>query len=228
MRPIIVIDDHELAHSGIRLLLAGSESFHILECFKTARAGIDKAAITPDAIVLLDLELPETDGLSALSEMGASSTVPVIVVTGVTRPEVLARARELGAKGIVCKGDPIEEVYAALRLVADGRRYFSRCAAELIAKAETPRISLSKRQQAILQLFASGCSNKEIGYRLSISAPTVSFHLAELRRKLQADSSRQLVNLCTQPTGFGRAPITDARKCRRSSSALTSGTMRSR
>lgn len=194
MRPIIVIDDHELAHSGIRLLLAGTESFGLHGCFKTARAGIESAASTPGAIVLLDLELPDIDGLSALSEINAVGNVPVIVVTGVTRPEALARANELGARGIVCKGDPIEEVHAALRAVAEGQRYLSQCAADLIAGAAAPQITLSERQHAILQLLASGCSNKEIGYRLSISPATVSFHLAEVRRKLHADSSRQLVD----------------------------------
>ncbi|WP_162935748.1 response regulator transcription factor [Tsuneonella amylolytica] len=207
MRPIIVIDDHELAHSGIRLLLADSDAFRLEACFTSARDGIDRAIATPDAIVLLDLELPEIDGLAALGEFALHGSVPVIVVTGVTRPEALARASELGAAAIVCKGDPTEELHAALRAVADGERYFSRCAADLIAKADTPTVTLSERQQAILELLAGGCSNKEIGYRLSISPPTVSFHLAEIRRKLGAGSSRQLVDKA-RAAGIFAAPLT--------------------
>lgn len=193
MRPIIVIDDHELAHSGIRLLLTGSEDFRIVGCFTSARAGIDCAADHPGAIVLLDLEMPDLDGLSALGEILSRGIAKVVVLTGVTMPDMLRRAVDLGAQGIVCKGDPIEEALAALRAIASGERYLSRCARDLIARAAAAPVELSERQHAILQLLTSGCSNKEIGYRLAIKPPTVSFHLAEIRRRLNADNSRQLV-----------------------------------
>ncbi len=194
MRPIIVIDDHELAHSGIRLLLASSERFTLAGCFGLARAGIEAARALPErAIVVLDLELPDIDGLAALLEIVSRDLADVVVLTGVARPDVLRQVIAHGARGLVCKGDPIAEVDAALCAVDDGTTFVSRCAAELLGRAVAAPIHLSDRQQAILQLMSSGCSNKEIGYRLAISAPTVSFHLAEIRRKFGVDHSRQLV-----------------------------------
>jgi two-component system nitrate/nitrite response regulator NarL len=194
VRPIIVIDDHELAHSGIRLLLTGSDEFVLAGCFTAARAGVDCAAAHPGAIVLLDLEMPDIDGLSALSEIISRAVARVVILTGVTEPTILRRALDLGAHGIVCKGDPIDDALAALRAVAAGGRYLSQCASDLVAKATTPPVELSERQHAILQLLTSGCSNKEISYRLAIKPPTVSFHLAEIRRRLNAENSRQLVD----------------------------------
>ncbi|MCT2559362.1 response regulator transcription factor [Tsuneonella sp. YG55] len=207
MRPIIVIDDHELAHSGIRLLLSHSDEFCVAGCFCTAREGIDFAARSERPLILLDLELPDIEGLSALGEIVARGIGDVVVMTGVTRPSMLCRAVELGARGLVCKGDPIEEAHQALRVVSKGDTFVSRCAAELLARASVPPVTLSERQQAILQLLASGCSNKEIGYRLSISAPTVSFHLAEIRRKLDADNSRQVVEKA-RTAGILASPLT--------------------
>ncbi len=207
MRPIIVIDDHELAHSGIRLLLSQSNEFCLAGCFSTAREGIDFAALSERPLILLDLELPDIDGLAALGEIVARGIGDVVVLTGVTRPAMLRRAVDLGARGLVCKGDPIEEAHQALRAVSNGDRFVSRCAAELLARAAAPPVALSERQQAILQLLSSGCSNKEIGYRLSITAPTVSFHLAEIRRKLDAENSRQVVEKA-RTAGILASPLT--------------------
>ncbi|MXO75114.1 response regulator [Altererythrobacter aerius] len=194
MRPIIVIDDHELAHSGIRLLLADSAHFRLAGCFIRAADGIAFASVTPGAIVMLDLELPDIDGLSALGEIRSRNLADVVIMTGVTAPDMLRKAVELGAQGVVCKGDPIEEAHAALQAVNRGETYHSQCAAELLARSAQPQVALSERQHTILQFVAGGCSNKEIAYRMNISPPTVSFHLAEIRRKLGAENSRQVVD----------------------------------
>ena len=191
-RPVIVIDDHELAHSGIRLLLADSREFDLVGCHTNAEDGIDQAASLSDPIILLDLELPGLDGLSALDQIRIRGLGDVVIVTGVTRPELLRQAFEQGAAGIVCKGDPISEVREALRCAAAGERFLSAQAGRLIDQSAA--IALSARQKAILELLAAGNSNKEISYRLSISQPTVSYHIAEIRRRLDVGNSRQLVD----------------------------------
>ena len=182
-----------MAHSGIRLLLLDDPRFTLAATFDRARPAIVYLRQNRGCLVLLDLELPELDGLSALGEIVAKSLAPVIVLTGVTDPETLRQATRIGAQGVVCKGDPIDHVLEALNAVERGESYVSPCAAELMAEKEGAEITLTAKQSAVLQLLASGCTNKEIAYRLAISAPTVSFHLGEIRRKLGAGSSRQLV-----------------------------------
>ncbi|PZT87871.1 MAG: hypothetical protein DI637_08835 [Citromicrobium sp.] len=190
---VIAIDDHELAHSGIRLLLSGHAEYELVATFTRARDAIDFLDDQPGMLVVLDLELPDLDGLSAAGEIIGRSLGKVVLLTGVTDSAALRQAVALGVSALVCKGDPIGDVLMALDAAVGGRFYQSRTAALLVEQGDETEVALTSRQSAILQLLASGCTNKEIAYRMEISAPTVSYHLGEIRRRLATGNNRQLV-----------------------------------
>lgn len=145
-------------------------------------------------LVILDLDLPDLAGPAMLVEVLGAGHRKVVVLTGANSGLVLKTCIDLGALAVVSKADPADCALDAIAAAAEGRSYVSPTAQRLIAELALPAIQLPARQLSILHLVAEGLSNKEIGYRLGIAAPTVSFHLAELRRRLGAESNRQLVN----------------------------------
>ncbi len=191
---IIVVDDHELAHAGLRMLCAAREDLAIVASFTLAREALAWLEENAADIVVLDLDLPDLAGPAALAEMLGGGPRKVVILTGANSGEVLRTCLDLGAIAVVSKGDPVECTLHAIDSAHEDRRYVSPTAEKLMGGLGEPPIVLPPRQLAILQLVAGGVSNKEIAYRLGIAAPTVSFHLAELRRRLGVDSNRQLVN----------------------------------
>ena len=196
MKSVVLIDDHELAHSGMRLLLSAHPDYELTDCFNQAKTGLAHLEDRGADLVLLDLELPDAGGATILPEISGRLGIPVIVVTGVTIPAVLRECEEKGAMGIVSKGDPVDETLHAIEAVGRGQKYLSAMVRRMFEEQNTEgAVSMSGRQKEILQMLSRGLSNKEISYRLGIAQPTVSFHLAEIRRKLGARHSRQLVEL---------------------------------
>jgi len=176
-------------------MLCGTKpDLEILANFTHARVALEWLEGNAVDIVILDLDLPDIAGPAMLVEMLGAGHRKVIVLTGANSGQVLKTCVDLGALGVVSKADPAECALEAIEAAAEGRSYISPTAARLIGGQADPAIQLPPRQLSILHLVAEGLSNKEIGYRLGIAAPTVSFHLAELRRRLGAESNRQLVN----------------------------------
>ena len=189
---ILIVDDHELAVSGLRLLIQEPQ-YEIVDNLKTG-AEVAQFFNTKSAdIVLLDLGLPDVDGLTLLSELVAVHDATVIVLSGISDATQLISASKLGARAVVSKSDPSAVILEAINAVNRGEQFTSPYVSELFASAEPSNTTLSPRQMAILRFLAAGETNKEIGYRLRIAPPTVSFHLREIREKLGVDSNRKIV-----------------------------------
>ncbi|MBI1402663.1 MAG: response regulator [Porphyrobacter sp.] len=191
---LLLIDDHELAHAGLRMLCAARPDLALAACFPLARPALEWLARNPVDLVLLDLDLPDLAGPAVLVEILALGPHRVVIMTGAGSGDVMRTCLDLGALGVVSKSDPAECALSAVDAVRAGGRYVSPNAQRLIDALAAPAIQLTPRQLGILHLLAAGVSNKEIAYRLGIAAPTVSFHLAELRRRLGAETNRQLVD----------------------------------
>lgn len=144
-------------------------------------------------LVLLDLELPDMNGVSLLDELIQNLDLTVIVLTGTHNAAHIDKAIRAGVRCVVSKSDSSDHLLPALRSAVAGDRYMSASIISLIGKLSPPDVSLSPRQLEILNLIGDGETNKEIGYRLGIKAPTVSFHLAELRTKLSVSSNRKIL-----------------------------------
>lgn len=144
-------------------------------------------------IILLDLGLPDIHGLTILTELVGVYDASVIVLSGELDAAKCDTALKMGARAVVSKSDPSSQIVHALHEVQNGRTYCSPEIKTLLDAQQSLSVELSPRQMAILHFFAKGETNKEIGYRLRIAAPTVSFHLREIREKVGVEHNRKIV-----------------------------------
>lgn len=189
---ILIVDDHELTRSGLSLVLS-AEPFRIIGRLRSGAEVIPFIQTEPVDIIILDLGLPDVHGLAVLAELVAVHDATVIVLSGEDDAASYAAAQRFGARAVVSKADPTDAIMDALQAVLDGSDYMSPTAHALLKKQGQPPIALTPRQMAILHFMAQGESNKEIGYRLQIAAPTVSFHMKEMRDRLEVDSNKKIV-----------------------------------
>lgn len=190
---ILIVDDHHITRSGLQLMIASHDRFKIvgaLDRGATVNAFVQSQAVD---LVILDLNMPDVRGVNVLAELVGSRDMTVIILTGETHVHDIEYALKLGARAIVSKSDPPDQIIAACDAALAGEVFISSHMREALGKSDKSPVTLSSRQMAILHYLAQGESNKEISYRLSIAQPTVSFHLAELRKKLDVSHNRKIV-----------------------------------
>ena len=190
---ILIVDDHPLTQSGLRLLFSSHPRFSVVGALDRGATVAAFVQSQPVDLVLLDLNMPDVRGINILAEIVGSRDMTVIILTGESGYGEVDYALKLGARAAVSKADPSDEIIAACDAALAGEVYLSPHMAEALGKYARSPVTLSSRQMAILHYLAQGESNKEISYRLSIAQPTVSFHIAELRRKLDVPNNRKIV-----------------------------------
>jgi two-component system, NarL family, nitrate/nitrite response regulator NarL len=199
---ILVADDHAIFRDGLRKLLEGADDVTIIgeasngnECVKML------AKLKPD-ILLLDLRMPEKDGLGVLEEINFdSASTRVIVLTAAEDDRDVVRAMRLGARGVVLKQSASDLLLKSIRKVNDGEIWLdNRMTAEVIdafkksseAGQRREKPLLSDREKEIVQLVAQGFRNREIGEKLFISEQTVKNHLHNIFDKLGVSDRLEL------------------------------------
>ena len=189
---VLIVDDHEIVRSGLSLLLKAND-FEVAGIVKTGAEIIPILRTEVVDIILLDLGLPDIHGLTILTELVGVHDASVIVLSGELDAPTCDTAMKMGARAVVSKSDPSALILKALQEVQMGRTYCTPTIEKLLRDRRNHDVELSPRQMAILHFFALGETNKEIGYRLRIAAPTVSFHLREIREKIGVDHNRKIV-----------------------------------
>ena len=199
---ILVADDHAIFRDGLRKLLEGADDVQIvgeasngIECTKML------AKLKPD-ILLLDLRMPEKDGLAVLEEVNFDTLqTRVIVVTAAEDDRDVVRAMRLGARGVVLKQSASDLLLKSIRKVYDGEIWLdNRMTAEVVEAFKKSAESgqrrekplLSEREKEIVQLVAQGFRNREIGEKLFISEQTVKNHLHNIFDKLGVSDRLEL------------------------------------
>jgi DNA-binding NarL/FixJ family response regulator len=199
---ILVADDHAIFRDGLRKLLDGADDVQIIgeasngnECVKML------ARLKPD-ILLLDLRMPEKDGLGVLEEINFDTVqTRVIVLTAAEDDRDVVRAMRLGARGVVLKQSASDLLLKSIRKVHDGEIWLdNRMTAEVIdafkksaeAGQRREKPLLSDREKEIVQLVAQGFRNREIGEKLFISEQTVKNHLHNIFDKLGVSDRLEL------------------------------------
>ena len=190
---VLIVEDHDVTLAGISLTLSRYPEFVVSGALKCGSAVIETVRNGNIDLLLLDFELPDMDGADLLAELVGQFDMRVVILTGTQNARAFDFAQRMGASGLVSKGDSSEHIILALRAASQSKFYVSPAADAVLGNLDAPKVSLSHRQNAILHFLKTGHSNKEIGYRLGIAPPTVSFHIAELRRKLGADHTRNIL-----------------------------------
>lgn len=184
---LLIVDDHPVVRDGLRGIFSGDDRFEVLgEAANGAEAITLAEAHKPD-VVLMDLRMPEVDGVTAIAEL-ARRKVPsrILVLTTYDTDSDVLPAIEAGATGYLLKDAPRDELFRAVEAAARGQAVLSPAVAtRLMGQMRAPATeALSQRELEVLGLIARGSTNKEAAAALFISEATVKTHLLHVYAKL--------------------------------------------
>jgi DNA-binding NarL/FixJ family response regulator len=204
MIKLLIIDDHPLVIDGIRTMLKDESYLHIAAAAKTGKealAFLDESAF-PD-VILLDINLPDTDGLR-LCELirGRSKTVKIIGLTYVNEAGMITQFLKKGANGYLLKNMERTELIEAINQVMDGVTYLSKAANDKIIQQlqayDLPQNNvpaLTRREKEILQLLSEGMTSQQIAGKLFLSNYTVDTHRKNMLQKFNVHNTQSLMNV---------------------------------
>ena len=213
---VLVADDQSMVRAGFRMLLAGEQDIEVVAEASNGLEAVAKAARADPAVILMDIRMPELDGLEATRRiLAANEAARVLILTTFGLDEYVYEALRAGASGFVLKDDPPEQLIAAVRTVAAGDALLSPAITKRVIRQFTriPRPvrpkelgELTERELEILRLIATGLSNAEIGRAVFIGETTVKTHVTHILQKLGLRDRVQAVVLAYQAGLFGQAP----------------------
>ncbi len=195
---LLIADDHLVVRTGLRSLMAGSDVEIVGEA-TTGEETIRLAKQLAPDVVLLDIRMPDGDGLSTLGRIKLEQPdMPVLMLSTFDNPTYVARAVALGASGYLLKGCTREQLLAAIRTAATGESAWTRDELRRVTGAlATPRLAadvevpLTQRESEVLRQLAYGLTNKEIAQALHISYETVKEHVQHILRKIGVSDRTQ-------------------------------------
>jgi two-component system response regulator NreC len=197
---VLIVDDHAVVRSGLRLLLDAEPDIEAVgEAPNAERALYEAIELKPD-VVLMDLQMPEKGGIEGMPALlQALPTTKVLVLSMQDEPRYVRAAFEAGASGYVLKEAADSDLVAAVREVAGGGRYVHPTLgarmidAEAAERRHAQEDPLSEREREVLKLLALGQTNQEIAEILFISVRTAETHRAHIMQKLGLSSRADLV-----------------------------------
>jgi DNA-binding NarL/FixJ family response regulator len=192
---VLLVDDHPMVRAGLRSMLSGDEVDVVGEAGSGAEAVDQAVALSPE-LVLLDLELPDMDGVEALTRLKARAPrAAVLMVSMHDEPSMVRRAVEAGAAGYVLKGIGRRELLAAVRAVRNGGSILDpsllRALANPAPAESIPVDALTRVELDTLALLAAGLTNREIAERMRWSVGTVKKYVQRILEKLNASDRTQ-------------------------------------
>lgn len=198
---VLVADDHDVVRHGLRALLESEEGLSVCAEAADGRQAVEMAEATRPHVAILDITMPEMNGLEACRRLSvALPRVQVLVLTMHESDEVVREVLAAGARGYVLKSDAGRELVNAVRALHAGETFFSRKVASLVVTRlrsgdalPPPRHPLTTREREIVRHLAEARSNKEVAAVLGIAVKTVEAHRANIMRKLGMHSVTELV-----------------------------------
>lgn len=201
---ILLADDHKLVRQGFRLILMSQEDMDVVGETGNGREAVELAQATKPDVVLMDVTMPELNGIEATRRIREISPHIRVLALSVHRDSVYVREIvRAGAEGYLLKESADTDLLAAVRAVAEGNSYLSPEVSSAILKdyrkhATNPMDLLTAREREILQLIAEGNTNKDIANRLNLSVYTVDGHRTRIMDKLNLHSVGELVRFAVR------------------------------
>ncbi len=196
---IMITDDHSMIREGLKSLLELDDDIKVIAEAVDGRDCLDKLDVYKPDVLLLDINMPNMNGLEVLKELKArKSKVKVLVLTVHNETEYLMKAVDIGINGYVLKDSESAELKKAIRAIMDGETYIQ---PSLIPALNAKRLernedeekidSLTRRELEVLKLLAIGMYNKEVAEKLEISERTVKNHVSNIFKKLEVTDRTQ-------------------------------------
>ena len=213
---VLLVDDDALVRSGLRIMLAGAANLDVVAEATDGREVLAAVDLHRPDVVLMDIRMPQLDGIAATRLLAAQPDPPaVVVLTTFDADELVLRALQAGAAGFLLKDTPPAEIVRAIEIVHAGdgmlspavtRRLISLVAGDSDAAARTDRArdrmaTLSPREHDVALAVARGQANAEIAAALHLSVPTVKAHVSRLLDKLDVNNRVQIALLVKDASG---------------------------
>ena len=184
---IVIADDHPVVRDGLRGMLTGQPDFEVVSEAADGREAVAQVSQRRPDVVLMDLRMPELDGVGAIEQiLAAHPATRILVLTTYDADRDIVRALEAGATGVLLKDAPREDLFRAVRATARGESVLASAvtARLLTGLRQPPTETPSEREIEVLTLVARGLTNRAIGRQLAISEATVKTHLVHVFAKL--------------------------------------------
>lgn len=203
---VVLVDDHAVLRSGLESLLAGEDDLEVVGTAADGAEALDVVRRTRPDVVLMDLQMPGTDGVTATRHLVAEGGVDVLVLTSFSDADRIVAALDAGAVGYLLKDADPDEVIEGVRAVSRGESpLHPRAARQLLgARRSRPEVDLTPRETEVLVLVRQGLANKQIARRLGISERTVKAHLTSVFARIGV-ADRTQAALWAERTGLGES-----------------------
>lgn len=198
---ILIADDHPVVREGLASMLSREENLEVVGEAENGAEAIEKAGrLVPD-IILMDLRMPQVDGVEAISRIKSNyPEIKFIILTTYSNDEYIFKGIEAGARAYLLKDSPRDELFRAIEAVSRGESLIEPSVAGKVldrlaelSRHSSPKAELSDRELEVLELIARGTSNKLIASTLSISESTVKTHIQSIFQKLDANDRTEAV-----------------------------------
>jgi DNA-binding NarL/FixJ family response regulator len=204
---LLVADDHDVVRKGVRTLLEEQPGWEVAAEAADGREAVEKAKLVQPDVTILDLSMPELNGLEAAKEILKTVQTKVLILTMYDSDPLIRQTLEAGARGYLLKSDAGRDLVSAVDALRRNKTFFTPKVAQMVLEGYLGRPSkeneddgnrknglrLTARQKQILQLLAEGKSSKEVAVALSISVKTAETHRANIMRRLDCHSVTELV-----------------------------------
>lgn len=196
---VLLADDHTIVRQGLKLILAAQPDFEVVGEAANGREAAELAEKLRPDIVLMDVQMPELNGIEATKRMvAANSRIRILVLSMHKEALYVREVLKAGARGYILKDAIDTELLSAMRSVARGDGYISPAVSGTLLtdyreQSSNPLDTLSSREREVLQLIAEGKTNKEVATRLNLSVYTVDSHRGKIMEKLNLHSAGELV-----------------------------------